>query len=280
MSMIQRVTPSRNAIAVSVSKSPDMAHLGLIENHLRDAVVGIFRYALHRGSRIVYGGDLRQYGFSELLFELVARYFQVLEHETETAGVTNYFAWPVHISMPYELIQKTANDFVGSVNLVCLDIHGLPMTLHQRSQLKSRKPTKVDWSEGLTNMRQYMLRNTDARIILGGQIEQHKGIMPGIGEEALMSLRAGQPLFVIGGFGGCARDIADSMGISSSEIKKYRHWNRRSEFEAFSANDLRNGLSQEENTALATSPYIDQIIVLILRGLLKVSKKKRVDYKD
>ena len=278
--MIQRATPSRHAIAVSVSESPDMTYLGLIKNHLQDAMVGIFRYTLHRGSRIAYGGDLRRYGFSELLFELVARHFQVLEHETETAGVTNYFAWPVHISMPFEKIQKTANDFVGSVNLVCLDIDGLPMTLHQRSQFKSRKPTKVDWSVGLTNMRQCILRDTDARIILGGQTERYKGTMPGIGEEALLSLQAGQPLFVIGGFGGCARDIADSMRLSSPEIKKYRYWNRRAEFEDYSVDDLKNGLSHEENTALATTPYIDQIIVLILRGLLKVSKNKRVDYKD
>ena len=81
MSMIQRATPSRHAVAVSVSESPDMACLGLVKDHLLDAMEEIFRYTLHSGSRIAYGGDLRQYGFSELLFELVARYFQVLGHE-------------------------------------------------------------------------------------------------------------------------------------------------------------------------------------------------------
>ena len=32
--------------------------------------------------------------------------------------------------------------------------------------------------------------------------------LPGVAEEALLALRESRPLYVLGGFGGCARDIA------------------------------------------------------------------------
>ncbi len=272
--MTQRATTSRQVIAVSVSDSSDMPYLGLVEDHLRDAMAEIFRYSLHSGARIVYGGDLRKCGFSKLLFEIVARHYRVLEYEKGTAGVTNYFAWPVHIHMPFEEIEKTADDFAGTVDLICLDDQGSPMTLHQRRQLKTREPSAAEWSRGLTMMRRRVLKDTDARIVLGGQTEQYKGIKPGIAEETLLSLREGQPLYIVGGFGGCARDITDSMGISSSDFNNYRDWNRRREFEKFSIDDLKNGLNREDNITLATTSYVNEIIVLILRGLLKLFKAK------
>lgn len=60
----------QQVIAISISESPDMPALGLSDGHLRDAMVEIARHLLALGARLVYGGDLRQYGFSELLFEL------------------------------------------------------------------------------------------------------------------------------------------------------------------------------------------------------------------
>ena len=86
-----------HVIAVSTSESPDMAILGLSDEHLRDAMAEIARHALRFGSRLVYGGDLRQYGFSELLFEIAARHHSAVDDMEEQTGVTNYLAWPVHI---------------------------------------------------------------------------------------------------------------------------------------------------------------------------------------
>ena len=54
----------QHVIAVSTSESPDMAVLGLSDGHLRDAMAEIARHVLKFGSRLVYGGDLRQYGWT------------------------------------------------------------------------------------------------------------------------------------------------------------------------------------------------------------------------
>ena len=43
----------------------------------------------------------------------------------------------------------------------------------------------------LTAMRQTMLKETSGRVVLGGKVEGYLGSMPGIAEEALLTLRAG-----------------------------------------------------------------------------------------
>jgi len=71
----------------------------------------------------------------------------------------------------------------------------------------------------------------------------------------------------MGGFGGCARDVAEEIGLV--EPKNSREWTGREKFRPFKGKALRNGLSVEENKVLASTPHIDQAMVLILRGLMK-----------
>ena len=261
----------RQVIAISTSESPDMPALGLSDEHLRDAMAEIARHMLALGATLVYGGDLRQYGFSELLFEIVARHRRDADDGEDRTGVTNYLAWPVHILKPFDDLEKTAADLAGSTELVCLALDGALMSMQERRQLVPQQPTEAEWSNGLTAMRRTMLAQTHARIVLGGRIDQYKGAMPGIGEEALLSLQGNQSLFLIGGFGGCARDIAESLGLIAPWAAARRAWQGRAAFEAFSAADLNNGLTPEENATLARTPHVDQAIILILRGLLKVT---------
>jgi hypothetical protein len=94
--------------------------------------------------------------------------------------------------------------------------------------------------------------------------------MPGVAEEALMSIRAEQPLYLIGGFGGCARDIAETLGLTTPWAPLNRAWQGRQAFEAFATNHLNNGLTSEENRILAETPHVDQAIVLVLKGLTRV----------
>jgi hypothetical protein len=261
----------RHAIAISTSESPDMPALGLSEEHLRDAMAEIARHMLALGARLVYGGDLRQYGFSELLFELVARHRRDTRGGDDQIGVTNYLAWPVHIGKPFCDLQAFAADLEGAAELVCLTLDGVRMPMDERRKLAQWTPTDVEWSHGLTAMRRTMLLETHARVVLGGRVDQYKGAMPGIAEEALLSMRGGQPLFLLGGFGGCARDIAESMGLIAPWAAPRPAWPGRTAFEGFHDVDLRNGLTPEENIILACTPHVDQAILLIIRGLLNMT---------
>jgi hypothetical protein len=100
--------------------------------------------------------------------------------------------------------------------------------------------------------------------------------MPGIAEEALLSLQSKKPLFLVGGFGGCTRGIAQTLGFESTPVLPRQKWNGQSEFEAFTATDLNNGLTPEENILLANTPHVDQAVTIILRGLLRLNDSSPV----
>lgn len=269
--MSYREALSQHLVGISTSESLDMPALGLSEEHLRDAMAEVARHLLALGARLVYGGDLRAHGFSELLFELVARHRRDADDGDDRTGVLNYLAWPVHIRMTMDDLERFAADLAGSTELLFLAQDGSRLTLMERNGLSQREPTEAEWAEGLTAMRHVMLRKTHARVVLGGRVDQYKGIMPGIAEEALLSLRARQPLFLMGGFGGCARDIAETLGLVGPWAATPRPaWPGRQEFEAFAASDLNNGLTSEESATLARTAHVDQAVTLILRGLLNV----------
>jgi len=254
-------------IAISISNSPDMASLGLSDEHLKDATAEVARYLLALGAHLVYGGDLRVGGFTNILFELAARHCRDAEGNS-ALRVRNYLAWPVHIRESMENLEGFRKDLEGAGVLRCLDPSGRTLDWEQRSTMASQESTNAEWAIGLTSMRERMLVETDARIVLGGQTARFKGVMPGVGEEVLLSLRARQPLYVLGGFGGCARDICEALGLSSPSSEP-RSWANIEEFAGFTASDLNNGLTEEENVILARTPHIDQATTLIMRGLAK-----------
>lgn len=258
---------SKQAIAISISESPDMNVLGLSNEHLVDAMAEVARYLLAMGARLMYGGDLRAGGFTELLFELVARHRRDADLGDERVGVSNFLPWPVHISWTPEQVNELSNAVKGVAELIYLTLDGQIIPLEERQQLVRRQASEDQWAEGLTAMRDVMTRRTDARLVLGGKVEGYKGRMPGVAEEALCALRAGQSLFVLGGFGGCAGDIAGALGLAPSSPA--RTWPGRDNFTGFTAEGLNNGLDAKENTILATTVHVDQAVTLILRGLLR-----------
>jgi len=66
-------------------------------------------------------------------------------------------------------------------------------------------------------MREQLLVRTQARIMLGGRTTGYKGKYPGLVEEALLTLQAGKPLYLMGGFGG-AGDHSSSTGPNAGSV--------------------------------------------------------------
>ncbi|MDR2332579.1 MAG: hypothetical protein LBE61_03770 [Burkholderiaceae bacterium] len=264
----------QKTIAISISESPDMSILGLGDEHLRDAMTEIARHLLALGARLIYGGDLRQHGFSDLLFELVARHRRDADEGDSRSGVTNYLAWPVHILQAIADLETQITEAQDSAELICLRIDGSGLPIEERRGLSPQIPTEQDWADGLTSMRITMMSNSDARIVVGGRVEGYKGAMPGIAEEVLLSLKARIPTFLVGGFGGCTRDIAETLGLIQTRPTSNLGWAHRSEFSAFTSADLNNGLTDKENATLACTPHVDQAITLILRGMMQLVKKE------
>lgn len=261
---------SHRSIAISASNSPDMPALGLSEEHLRDAMTEVARHLLALGASLCYGGDLRAGGFSDLLFELVQRHRRDAVDGDARTGIVNFLAWPVHLQMSFEDIEARSIDLAGIADLVCLDEAGAPLSLANRQLMRSRAPSDAEWATGLTSMRKTVHAATQARIVFGGEVEGYRGSMPGIAEEALLSLQAGTPLYLVGGFGGCARDIAETLTLAEPWAPLNRAWPGRAFFDQLTPSLLSNGLTMQENQVLARTPHVDQAIILILKGLVNV----------
>jgi hypothetical protein len=269
--MTQKEPLSDRVVAISISESPDMASLGLSSEHLTDAMAEVARYLMSMGARLMYGGDLRPDGFTLVLLELVERYRRDAEDGDERVSFTNFFPWPVHVTLSAEDVSQRVAAASGVAELVFLTAGGGVMSAEERGQMTARQPTDDEWSDGLTAMRAVVTTKSDARVVLGGKVEGYKGKMPGVAEEALDALRAGQPLFLLGGFGGCARDIAEDLGLVQARTQGRRDWPSRSAFSNFTTDSLNNGLDAEENRSLATTVHVDEAVTLILRGLLRDS---------
>jgi hypothetical protein len=142
--MTYRESLSQRSVAISISESSDMAVLGLEEEHLRDAMAEVARHLLALGARLAYGGDLRKHGFTELLFELVARYRRDADVGDERASVINYLAWPVHLGMPVEELKTLRRDMSDIAELDCLEADGRIMSFNEREGLATRTLTMVN----------------------------------------------------------------------------------------------------------------------------------------
>ena len=264
MSPVEQQKPM--TIAISISDSPDMAPLGLSEGHLKEAMAELALQLLAADTNLVYGGDLRAHGFTQLLFRLVLRYTSTSDLKS-TVRVINHLAWPVHIGMPVDRIEARAAELRGAAELVLFGCDGTPLAIGARRSFATREPSEDEWLSGLTAMREFQCSATDARVLLGGQVANYKGRMPGVAEEALVSLRAGQPVFLIGGFGGCARDVAETLGLVEPWAGSRNGWPGRRNLEEWTCRDLNNGLSPQENEVLASTPFIGRAVMLVLRGV-------------
>ena len=262
-------TEISGAVGVSVSESPDLRVLGLSDRCLRDAMAEIALHVLASGRSLAYGGDLRQHGFTELLFELLGRYKDHPRHRSKIV-VTDYLAWPVHIRMTSNELTAFFAEHEVVARLVFLTRNGARLAREKRLELAAREPDDDEWAEGLTAMRTVMRGEILARIVLGGRVEGYKGAMPGIAEETYLSFQADQPIFLLGGFGGCARDIAETIGLADRWAGSRDEWTGRRLFRNYSPDDCNNGLTLEENLVLARTQYIQEAVTLVSRGLRRI----------
>jgi hypothetical protein len=108
-------------IAVSISDCPDFAARGVGERHVRDVTVEIARHLLAAGATLVYGGDLRQHGYTELLFEVAARYHWAAK---DGPSIINVLPWPVHDGMAPNDLAERARSFGEYAQIVRLAADG------------------------------------------------------------------------------------------------------------------------------------------------------------
>jgi hypothetical protein len=259
---MQRRWLAGRTIALSVSAPEDIAERGMGQEHLDDALGEISRQLLALGAQLIYGGDLRVGGITKLLFELATRYAPPLGQEgSGPPAVVDVLAFPMHAELTPEELTAWESAFAPIGQLRYLGPAGEEWSFMTRPQQLVQMP-KDEWPTALTAMRKYVTQHSAARIVLGGRLTGYLGRMPGIAEEAFVSSAASQPLFVIGGFGGAAEMIA--RRIESNEPVPL--FGTGEEYRVL----VKNGLDETELLRLAASPHIDEIALLVVRGLARL----------
>ena len=135
-----------------------------------------------------------------------------------------------------------------------------------------------------------MADDSIARVVVGGKTQGFTGYMPGIVEECKIAMDKGQPVFLIGGFGGAARVLVDiiekkkkasdlrDMALVVEDYKELFEWCGNNQihidyesFDNVTIQHLNNGLSNEDNKKLFYSVDIIEIVSLILKGLNNIN---------
>ena len=304
--------PGIQTVAVSLSNAPDTDIYGGSPEHLATFADDLVLFLLIAGLRVAYGGvlghDALQKGaiegddinYVERLLAMVRSHSTLLR---DVAGkppipIENWVAWPIHHKFDESEFRNygqeaTLKDLPPPPDLdltpdeLKADANGFvpPVTPAQR----------YAWARSLTFMRESMQAGTSARIGMGGRLKGYQGLWPGVLEEGVIALRARQPLYLLGLFGGAARLLIDALSgtyreeltgswISTlqgsdelrNEYRRRGHAVKAPEELAAELKQkgaaglsaaLNNGLSEDENIELVRSDDPERIVALILSGL-------------
>lgn len=284
----------KRRIAISVSECEELEQLGLSEQHIKDISIEIARYLIVNGATMLYGGDLRIGGFTELFAELSYQYKYLSDKEYR---FINYFPFPnskfisdeVKANLLKQQVEAKIIEAPKHLGKIDFDKKYLPFESVE---------DRFIYSECFADMRIKMANDCNARIVLGGRQKGFLGYFPGIVEETFHSLNAGRPIYLLGGFGGATKSIIEIISgrkaeqltnefqfetdflqafkkyVADKSIVKIDYDFIMESFRGHSIESIskQNGLSVEENQILFESNNIHELVFLIIKGLQNISK--------
>ncbi|MEU7059163.1 hypothetical protein [Streptomyces sp. NPDC046197] len=264
-------------LAISASQSPDASRSVCgDEDGVRLTLRHIARAVLAAGGHLAYGGNLAPGGFTPLL--------------VEEAGWSGREDQPLVVTVPWSEHRRmslaelrTALDAGPAVRVVWLDVAGREV---DPAAGRGAAPEEVDphtTATALHAMRRHVRDRCDGRVLVGGRRSGFSGSLPGVLEEAMLSLEGSpQPLYSAAGFGGVAADVARALRIDDSSWLPHEHGaadprlaegldRLRVRVRELGGSALTNGLSPEENRRLAVSVDPSEIAALVTLGLARAA---------
>ncbi|WP_324682754.1 TIR domain-containing protein [Bibersteinia trehalosi] len=250
------------------------------------------RHLLANQLTLIYGGDLREDGFTQFILDEATVLRDRLQ--VDQLFVENYLAWPLHTKKENVRWYANYNTVVKPVySDIANDVRDL-INDDEVFLLPNCPENKYIWSRCLTEMRETSISSSDIRIFAGGKLENYLGKMPGVLEEFLIAIQQQKPIFLVGGLGGLTQKLCQSIinknvadefteewQVSHNEaynelqeiaLKNQHHADYqhiKSVIENISMAELaqRAGLTLEEYEKLTNTPFIDECVHLILKGV-------------
>ena len=242
-------TKNRSGLLIALSaggKNHELAPQGIGEEHVEELMVRMSMRLLADGHRLSFGGTLgiANQPLTEYLIDACQKWLdkesasQVDVTRPMTWPLVNYSAWPHYSNISEEQRAR----LVGICQFVDIDPKGVT-----RSQLDAATDSATRnryGADALTTMRELSAREADLRVVWGGRIKGAAGWMAGILEEVALSLEQNRPVLILGGFGGCARLIADFL------VAENAPWPNAMSLEASADTERDAGLTQKQRETL------------------------------
>lgn len=281
-------------VGISIS---DFSADGYVAHHLHADSLEVLaqdlaRHLLARSATVVYGGDLRDNGFTRFILDEA----MILANRVETGPVhvENHLAWPLYIA-DLELTSWRAK----FSELMDTKKHKVPEDVLDFVDIGVFLPptstcNRYVWSRCLTEMREQSIGLSHARVCAGGKRFGYIGKMPGVLEEILIAFEKEKPIYLLGGFGGVVGDFCKSIkerALTDSLTEEWQKlhnggynelqefadkYDRRADYglicdyvENFDIGEMadRSGLTKSDYFRLMNSPFIDECVHIILKGL-------------
>ncbi|RYD57626.1 MAG: hypothetical protein EOP56_07555 [Sphingobacteriales bacterium] len=272
-------------VAISISECEDLGRYGFSICHLQDAMIEIARYILSVGGNLLYGGDLRQGGFTEILMDLVEVYKDYEDFKGHR--LINFLAWPSNLT----LTSKIEAEYFNKIRFETIfpNIAGFDDPSSQLRQGSGQRSILI--ANALSQMRYALEKESHAKILVGGKSAKYAGLLPGILEEFQAAILLNKPIYLIGGFGGMTRLISNVVKgtakienvVESLDYEFINAYNKVA-VEKFDVNNLikavnsvdlrkiatNSGLTEDEYLVLTTTNNISVIVYLVLKGLNRI----------
>lgn len=273
-------------------------HLHLDE--LKRFSQSLTRHLLANKHTLIYGGDLRDDGFTQFILDEATVLRDRLH--IDQCVIENYLAWPLYTKHKNIKWYANYNTVVKPVYVKAPDDIKDLINNPELFLPPNCPDNKYIWSRCLTNMREESITSSDIRIFAGGKLENYLGKMPGVLEEFLISIKKKKPIFLVGGLGGLTQKICKSIKNKTLEMEFTEEWQNshnigykdlqdialkhnnhhanyekiKSVIENISITVLaqQTGLKSDEYERLMTTPFIDESVYLILKGIKILSRHK------
>jgi hypothetical protein len=281
---------TNNVVAFSVSYERDnMLALGLGLEHLRELLVRLARPMLRQRIILAYGGNWKE-SEENFTFELL-RLISAEQEDNSVAGADsnlqlgklyNHSSWPNYL------------DITPSIEAQWINCCRIIRVTQEKAGLSESEIVKegdqydnarANFNKAVTSssMRRLTMEETSidipdvptpervhpvsARILLGGKVERYSGFLPGIFEEALVTLQKGCPVFLLGGFGGAARSLADAFLAAENNRPSQLtlEWHKKRSASLANLLDGSAGFRLPSNLAL-TAPMLDSLFEFVKQG--------------
>lgn len=228
-------TIQQTVVAFSVSyQRQNLLARGMGLEHLKELLIRLARSILRQGASLAWGGDWekREDNFTYDLLQLISA-----EQEDNSIGgpdsnlqigtLFNHSAWPHYLRISRSIEAQWVNT-CRIVRVTQLDAGFSPNDLARDEEVGAATPRAIfNAAVTLSAMRRLTMEgmsidipdvsapekipSVNARMLFGGKLEGFTGFMPGVLEEALVTLEYKRPLYILGGFGGVAETLAHAI---------------------------------------------------------------------